>query len=202
MIRLLHVDMNASVMIDGESSNKFKVRTGVKQGCVLAPTLFSIFLVAVLHIVEKHAPTGIDIKYRIYGGLFNLHRLKAKTLTSMGRITELQYADDNAIVAHSEEDLQKAVDAFQHAYSSLGLRLNVKKTQILYQPNPDKPKHSIWQPSISVDGELLDNVEHFSYLGSTLSSNANINKEIEKRLHAASAAYGRLRVSVYGNRDL
>lgn len=39
-------------------------------------------------------------------------RLRAKTLTSEKRITELQYADDNIIVAHSEEDLQKAVDAF------------------------------------------------------------------------------------------
>jgi hypothetical protein len=156
----------------------------------------------VLHIVEKRVSIGIDIKYRFNGGLFNLHRLKAKTLTSLNRVTELQYADDNAIVAHSEEDLQKAVDAFQYAYSSLGLRLNSKKTQILYQPSPDIPKHSICQPSITADGELLDNVEHFSYLGSTLSSNANIDREIEKRLHAASAAYGRLTARVFENRDL
>ena len=113
-----------------------------------------------------------------------------------------QCVDDNAIVAHSEEDLQEAVDAFQYAFSSLGLRLNAKKTQILYQPNPNKPKQNIQQPCIVADGEFLENVEHFSYLGSTLSSNANIDKEVEKRIHSASAAYSRLRRRVFENNDL
>lgn len=41
---------------------------------------------------------------------------------------ELQYADDNSLVALSEEDLQCTLDAFAKAYKQLGLAINVKKT--------------------------------------------------------------------------
>ena len=44
MVRLLHDNMSASVLIDGESTESFEVKTGVKQGCVIAPTLLSIFI--------------------------------------------------------------------------------------------------------------------------------------------------------------
>ena len=47
---LLH-DMSTSVLIDGESTKSFEVKTGFKQGCVVAPALISIFISAVLHLV-------------------------------------------------------------------------------------------------------------------------------------------------------
>ena len=51
-------------------------------------------------------------------------------------ILELQYADGNALVTHTEEeDLQAAVDAFSDAYDVLGLTLNIRKTQVLFQPS-------------------------------------------------------------------
>ena len=48
----------------------------------------------------------------------------------------LQYADDNDIVAHTE-DLQITLNAFAWANKFLGLTLNIKKTQVLHQPLPD-----------------------------------------------------------------
>ena len=63
--------------------------------------------------------------------MFNLRRLKPKTLTTDMTLLELQYADDNALVNHQEEDLQAAVDAFSYAYDALGLTLNIGKTQVL-----------------------------------------------------------------------
>ena len=44
MIEALHTGMMATVNVGGEVSESFRVTNGVKQGCVLAPTLFSIFL--------------------------------------------------------------------------------------------------------------------------------------------------------------
>ena len=77
--------------------------------------------------------------FRIDGKLFNLRRLKSKTLTTDMTLLELQYADDNALVTHQEEDLQAAVDAFSYAYDALGLTLNIGKTQVLFQPSHDHP---------------------------------------------------------------
>ena len=48
MIEALHTGMMANVNVGGEVSESFRVTNGVKQGCVLAPTLFSIFISAML----------------------------------------------------------------------------------------------------------------------------------------------------------
>lgn len=80
------------------------MKTGVKQGCVLAPTLFSIFLTAVLELVEEDLPKGVNLCYRMID-IFNLRRLRAKKKTKAVTVCKLQYADENSIIAHTEEDL-------------------------------------------------------------------------------------------------
>ena len=105
--------------------------------------------------------------------------IKAKTKTTKATVTELQYADDNAILAHSEEDLQHAMNAFFSSYSALGLKLNANKTQVLYQPRPNAPNQVLPTVSIKAGEQVLENVECFNYLGSTLSSKANIDVEID-----------------------
>ena len=64
MIRLLHDDMTASVLCEGEQVEPFPVKVGVKQGCVIAPTLFAFFMGAVLQLTEPHLKNhGVQITY-------------------------------------------------------------------------------------------------------------------------------------------
>ena len=178
ILRLLHDGMTATVLSNsGSMSEPFTVETGVKQGCIIAPTLFSVFIAAILHIIDKDLPQGIPIRYRTDGRLFNLARFKAKSKVRNTTIMELQYADDNAITAHSAEDLQGILNAFAKAYRALGLALNIKKTQVLYQPPPNQP---FIPPVIKVDNTPLENVDHFPYLGSLLSSKTDIDAEINQ----------------------
>ena len=200
ILRLLHDDMTATVVGNGGSDTApFKVVTGVKQGCIIAPTLFAIFISAILHLTSQDLPEGVKFVYRTDGGLLNLNRFRAKSKVHTSSVTELQYADDNALVAHSEEDLQNILDAFARAYRLLGLDINIKKTQILYQPAPDTPSQA---PAISVENNILHNVDKFPYLGSLLSSRAVIDEEIYHRIGCASAAFARLRKRVFENRDI
>ncbi|KAJ3584283.1 hypothetical protein NHX12_014779, partial [Muraenolepis orangiensis] len=111
------------------------------------------------------------------------------------------YADDNALVALSEEDLQGILSAFAKASKQLGLAINIKKTQILHQPPPNSST-SVLPPNISIDNIRLENVDYFPYLGSLLSSKAVIDDEIHHRLSCASGAFSRLRKRVFENRDL
>ena len=53
---------------------------------------------------------------RVLPSMFNMRRLKAKTKAKATSIVYLQYADDCAIAAHTEADLQNTLDAFSEAY--------------------------------------------------------------------------------------
>ena len=67
--------------------------------------------------------------------LFNVVHFRAKTKTTWILMRELLFADDTALVAHSAEEMQKIVDAFSDASKKFGLKINIKKTEVLYQPN-------------------------------------------------------------------
>ena len=97
---------------DEEQSGSFNINTGVNQGCVIAPTLFSILMVAFISLAAVDQAKGVDIIYRTDGELFNMRRLKAKTKVKATSIVDLQYADDCAIAAYTEADLQNTIDAF------------------------------------------------------------------------------------------
>ena len=79
MVRQFHDGMLARVQNDGEFSDPFPVTNGVKQGCVLAPALFSMMFSAMLTAAFQDGDNGIPIRYRFDGKFFNLRRLQAKS---------------------------------------------------------------------------------------------------------------------------
>ena len=161
--RQLHEGMKGCVLYDGEQYGSFNINTGVKQGCVIAPTLFSIFLAAFISLAAVDQAKGVGIIYRTDGELFNIRRLKAKTKVKSTSIVELQYADDCAIAAHTEADLQNTLDALCEAYKPLGITVNVTKTKVIFQPAQPLTATA---PTIDIEGTTLENVDHFAYLGS------------------------------------
>ena len=70
--------MQARVQNDGEYSERFPVTNGVKQGCVIAPTLLSMMFSAMLTDSFEDVNAGFPIRYRFDGKLLNLRRLQAK----------------------------------------------------------------------------------------------------------------------------
>ncbi|KAK2150129.1 hypothetical protein NP493_2854g00014 [Ridgeia piscesae] len=134
MIEALHTGMMASVGVGGEVSESFGVTNGVKQCCVLVPTLFSIFLSAMLDEAFRDMGDGVYIQSRQNADLFYVAHFRTKTKTTRVLMRELLFADDSALVAHSAEEKQKIVDAFSDASKKFGLKINIKKTEMLYQP--------------------------------------------------------------------
>jgi len=92
IIKQFHHEMKAQVSVGGESSDAFVVNHGVKQGCVLAPTLSSLYLTAVLETTNEGLSRGVFIRTRTDGKPFNLTRLRAHTKTLEMCIRELLYA--------------------------------------------------------------------------------------------------------------
>ena len=108
---------------------------------------------------------------------------------------ELLFADDSAMAAHSDEEMQNIVDAFSNASKTFGLNINIRKTEMLYQPNSTRTR----EEDIMVDGNKLYSDLEFTYLGSTISSNGCIDDEIQRRMAMASASFGRLRQRLWNN---
>ena len=70
---------------NGSLSDSFPISNGVKQGCVLAPTLFSVFFSIMLREAKDDLPDSMYIRFRTYEEL----------------ITELLFVDDWALLAHT-----------------------------------------------------------------------------------------------------
>ena len=113
----------------GDVTDAFVISNSVKQGCVLAPVLFNIFFTCMLSKIWRR---GIYIHYRLDGSLFDLRRLRAKTKNLQTLLQEVLFADDCALVAHAEQDLQRMLDCFSEASKLFGLTISLGKTEVLH----------------------------------------------------------------------
>ena len=110
MIRQFRAGMTGRVSIGGDISDAFPINHGVKQGCVLAPKLFTLYLGAVLETISANLASGVYIQTHSDGKLFNLACLKEETRTNTLCVRELLYADYMALVATNYNDIQEIVN--------------------------------------------------------------------------------------------
>lgn len=199
LIKALHENMQARVSLNGELSDPFTVSNGVKQGCVLAPTLFSLFLTATLTHAFNDCNKGVLIQSRPNADLFNVNQFKSTRKTKGILVRELMFADDTAFIAHSFDDAQEIVTRFSDAAKAFGLKINIKKTEMMYQPVPGSNTEGL---NIRIDNQDLNRVSHFKYLGSTVSDTNKLDEELKSRMSKASSAFGRLRERVWDNKHL
>ena len=199
IIRQLHEGQQGQIKLNGDYSESFPIGNGVKQGCVLAPTLFAIFFSMMLREAKEDSDEGIYIRFRTDGSVFNLRRLLARTKTMDELILDLLFADDCALLAHTEEGLQIAVDKFAKAATAFGLTISLKKTEVLHQK---PPRTAYVPPRVNIDGHPLNTVEQFTYLGCVISNDATVAKDVDNRLAKASSSFGRLQKRVWQSHSL
>ena len=140
MIRQFHDSMTGRVSIGGDINDAFPINIGVKQGCVLAPKLYTLYLGAVLETMSTNLASGIYIWTHSDGKLFNLACLKVETRTNTLCVRELLFADDTVLVATDYNDIQEIMDQFHSAANMFGLKINTKN-------GIDVPTTPHWQPS-------------------------------------------------------
>ena len=154
---------------------------------------------AMLSDAFRDSEVGIGIRYRTDGSLFNLRRLKARTKVQVSTINDFLFADDCALNADSEANMQHIVDMFSEACNNFGLTISTKKTEVMHQPAARNP---YVEPNITINGQRLNVVDKFTYLGSTLSRTVLMDDEQNARLAKASAAFGRLDKNVWSRRGI
>ncbi|BHF58429.1 hypothetical protein SprV_0100138100 [Sparganum proliferum] len=160
IVRQLHDGMMARVTDNGAVSEAFAVTNRVKQGYVLAPTLFSLMFSSMLMDAYRDERPGIRIAYRTDGQLLNQRQMHFQSRVSTTTVHELLFADDCALKTTSEEEMQRSMDLFSAACENFGLVINTQKTVVIHQPppNPATPPNA---PQISVNGTQLKVVDNF-----------------------------------------
>ena len=115
LIKSFHENMQGTAQVDGMIPESFHIVNGVKQGCVMATTLFGIYFSVILREAKQNANlanSGVGLRTKFDASLFSTSHLRAKTKTTTLHVCETHYADDAAFCSHYEEQLQSIVDSF------------------------------------------------------------------------------------------
>ena len=87
-------------------------------------------------------------------------------------INNLRYADDTTLRAESEEELKSLLKKVKEEREKVGLKLNIQKTKII----ASGPITS-WE----IDGEAMETVRYFIFLGSKITADGDCSHEIKRR---------------------
>ena len=186
--------MGASLQDDRKYSEPFPVTNGVKQSCILAPILCGMMFSAMLTDTVRLGDIVVDFKFRTDKKLFNLRRLQARTKVLEDISRDFLFADDCALNAGTQSNMQKSLNQFAKACDYFGLTIIIKKTKVMYQPAFKAP---YTEPVITANGEKLTVTEKFIYFASTLPRSVSIDKKVFYRIAKASSAFSRVREKVW-----
>ncbi|KAF6200405.1 hypothetical protein GE061_006708 [Apolygus lucorum] len=99
-------------------------------------------------------------------------------------INNIRYADDTALIARSQEELQELINRVEMVGETYGIRINVKKTKFMVVSRTEQQT-----ACLSVGMEPIERVPVFKYLGCRLLENTEVDTEIKTRIAVAKASF-------------
>ena len=121
-----------------------------------------------------------------------LHEAQAGIKIAGRNIKNLRYADDTTLMAESEEELKSLLMKVKEETEKVGLKLNIQKTKIMA---------SSLITSRQIDGETMETVTDFIFLGSKITADGDCSHEIKRCLLLGRKAMTNLD-SIFKSRDI
>ena len=166
-IENLYDKAQSAVLFNSSTGEWFRTTVGVRQGCLLSPTLFNIFL----ERIRCEALDGHEGSVSIGGRL----------------ITNFRFTDDIVVNAEGEEKATVLIDRLDRTTTRYKMEIGPDKTRVMTN-NPNG-----FQREIKIKGQRLEEVENFKYLGAII-SNVGSKPEIVSRIAQTRAALSRLKI--------
>ena len=160
----LYVNQTAVVRVHEEYTEACEIGRGVRQGCCLSPLLFSLYA----EMMMEEAMEGIEEGITIGGKL----------------LKDVRFADDQGMVASTECGLQKLMDGLVETAKRYDMKVNVKKTKVM---RISRKGHGTI--NITIEGQQVEQVSKFKYLGSWITADGYCDTEIRARIGMAKHAY-------------
>ena len=166
-IENLYDKAQSAVLFNGSTGEWFRTTVGVRQGCLLSPTLFNIFLERIMRDALDDHEGSVSI-----GGWL---------------ITNFCFADDIVVNAEEEEEAGVLIDRLDRTTTRYKMEISPDKTKMMTN-NPNG-----FQREIKIKGQRLEEMENFKYLGAII-SNEGSKPEILSRIAQTTAALSRLKL--------
>src|SRR5579872_3218943 len=173
MIQNLYSQAASAVRFGCDISDWFHQTVGVRQGCVLSPDLFNLFLE---HVLSEA-----------------LEAYEGGALMNGRHVSNLRFADDIDLMGETVVDAQDLLDAVQDSSRRHGLEINREKTKIMLVAKESR------DITISINDQKLEQVSHFKYLGTEVTQENSSLTDIRCRTAQALATTSNLRV-IWRNR--
>ena len=149
----LYAGQEATVRIGHRTTDWFQIGKGICQSCILSPCLFNLYAEYIM-------------------GNTGLEEAQAGIKTA-GRNNNLRCAYDTTLMAESEEELKSLLMKVKEESEKVGLKFNIQKTKFMAS-GPIT--------SCQIDGETVETVADFIFLGSKITANGDCSHEIKRCL--------------------
>ena len=171
LIKNLYANTQCAVKIDDHRTSFFPYTKGVRQGCVLSPILFNLYINELPKLFEE--TTNSD-----------------PFILSNNMINSLLYADDLVILSQSQSGLQNCLNTLHTWSKKWLLEVNFKKTKIMIlQKHKSKPKNMIF----NIGNNPISITDEYTYLGVKLTPNTNFQNACQQLSEKATHALYKIR---------
>ena len=163
----------SAVRVNGELTDWFSVNSGTGQGDIQGPPLFNFCLNFAAFMAETNKASSHGVV---------LHKTSKGVDEKV--VLDTDYADDMAIMDNSKDGLQESTDLLAHYSSYAGLKINAKKTKCMAVSKCASQHPYIEEDYIEreVNGEPVEQVSNFVYLGVTISGDGRIYRDLDIRI--------------------
>ena len=173
LLRNLYAGQEATVRTRHGTTDWFQIGKGICQSCILSPCLFNFYAEYIIQNAGlDEAQAGIKIAGR--------------------NNNNLRYTDGTTLMAESKEELKSLLMKVKEESEKVGLKLNIKKTKIMAS-GPIT--------SQQIDGETMETVRDFIFLGSKITADGDWSHEIKRHLPLGRKAMTNLD-SILKGRDI
>ena len=161
-------------------STEFTTKNGLRQGGVLSPTLFNVIMDEIIRATRTKTKK-LQIGY---------HKLRPIT------IAECAFADDLVIWAGNVRDMQENINIWNNTLSKWNMKINITKTKVMHIG-----KDNI-NVNISINGQQIEQVTNFKYLGVKIDRSGYEEMEIQERIQNTTKLFYMLKNTIIGKKEI